>query len=120
MPEMGKYCKAYLVSSVRAYPHWTENLQNLRQPEVDVAGQGRPEKRAALKNDDIVYIQENYFVTDDCYKDEYVIFDNVTDEWRRFCAEQMSFSVPDDVAEMSASAAAGAPTAMPAPRGVPE
>jgi hypothetical protein len=110
MPSMGKYCKAYLVSSVREYPNWTEKLQNLRQPE---RGDAEPlASRTALKDDDIVYLQENYCVTDDCYKDEYVIFDNVTDEWRRFCEEQMSFSVPDEVAEMSASGATEEPRAV--------
>jgi len=117
MPEMGRYCKAYLASSVRAYPGWTEKLHNLRQPEADASRGEKPEKRTVLKDDDIVYLHENYLVTDDCYKDEYVIFDDVTDDWRQFCVERLGFTVPDDVLEMSAGYTGEGAKATPAASG---
>ena len=92
MAEMGKYCKAYLAKDLRQYPNWKENLQNLR-PETDDDGEEK-EPRTELGDDDILYLQENYVVTDGIFKDEHIIFDDVTDEWKAFCTESLEFEIP--------------------------
>lgn len=102
MSEMGGYCKAYLASSVRAYPGWKEKPEGLRHPETNVAGGTGSEKRTQLKDADIVYLQENYFVTDDIFKDQNIIFDDVTEEWRQFCIVTLKFVVPEEVFAMAA------------------
>jgi len=33
-------------------------------------------------------MQENYVVTDGIFKDENIIFDNVTPEWKDFCTKR--------------------------------
>jgi hypothetical protein len=105
--QMGAYCKAYLASSMRSYPGWKEKPEALRQPESAVAGGQSVEKRTQLKDDDIVYLQENYFVTDDVFKDQNIIFDDVTEEWRQFCTVEVNFNIPDDVVAMAAGSGAG-------------
>lgn len=91
MSEIGRYCKAYLASSLRAYPGWKEKPEGLRQ--LDTAGA----RRTFLEDDAIVYLHENYHVTDDVFTDEHVIFDDVTEEWREFCTLTLKFKVPDDM-----------------------
>jgi hypothetical protein len=93
MAEMGKYCKAYYAKDFRALPGWQENLDNLR-PETDDDGRETGAPRTELKDDDILYLQENYTVTDGIFIDEHILFDDVTDEWKQACHEQLSFEIP--------------------------
>lgn len=81
--EMGQYCKAYLLKDLRAYPGWSEKPENVRKEKKEVDGK-EVEVDAELNDDSIVYIQENYVVTHDIFKDMYILFDNVTDEWKDF------------------------------------
>ncbi len=48
-----------------------------------------------LSDESIVYLQENLIVTDDVYKEENIIFDDVTPKWEKFCKEKLEFEVPD-------------------------
>jgi hypothetical protein len=96
MAEMGKYCKAYLAKDFRRFDGWTENLDNLRPEEADDPGsEGTEVKRTELKDDDILYLQENYVVTDGIFIDENIIFDDVTDEWKTFCHDELEFEIPE-------------------------
>ena len=94
MAEMGKYCKAYMAQDLRKFSGWQENLENLRQ--VDDADGESVEQRTALGDDDILYVQENYTVTDGIFIDENIIFDDVTDEWKAFCTNELAspFIIP--------------------------
>jgi hypothetical protein len=92
---MGRYCKAYLASRFREYSNWTENSENVREREETADGKEVKVKRA-LKDDDVLYLQENYTVTDGIFLDENIIFDNVTPEWKEFCATTLEFEVPED------------------------
>ncbi|HVT18926.1 MAG TPA: hypothetical protein VHQ90_22415 [Thermoanaerobaculia bacterium] len=91
--EMGKYCKAYLAKDLRQYPGWSENKANVRKEKKEVDGK-EIEVDRELDDESILYIQENYVVTDDIFKDEHIIFDNVTDEWKQFCHETLHFEIP--------------------------
>jgi hypothetical protein len=53
------------------------------------------EEARTLTNDSIVYLQENYVVTDDIYKEENIIFNDVTPKWEKFCKEKLDFEIPD-------------------------
>src|SRR3954447_16939638 len=83
MAEMGKYCKAYLAKQFREYPGWTENAANVRKEKKEVDGKDVEVERQ-LTDDSILYLQETYIVTDGIFKDQNIIFDNVTDEWKKF------------------------------------
>ena len=93
MAEMGKYCKAYLAKQFREYPGWSENAANVRKEKKEVDGK-EVEVDRQLDDDSILYLQENYVVTDGIFKDQNIIFDNVTDEWQRFCHETLAFEIP--------------------------
>lgn len=94
MAEMGKYCKAYYAKDFRQFEGWEENLDNLRK-EKEYKGHEEVEiERTELKDDDILYLQENYVVTDGIMKDENIIFDKVTDEWKEFCEKTLEFEIP--------------------------
>src|SRR4026208_2399913 len=93
MAEMGKYCKAYLAKQFREYPGWTENKANVRKEKKEVDGK-EVEVERELNDDSILYLQENYVVTDGIFKDENIIFDNVTDEWKEFCHGTLAFEIP--------------------------
>lgn len=93
MSEMGKYCKAYLARDFRQFPGWSENKANVRKEKKEVDGR-EVEVAIEITDDSILYLQENYVVTDGIFKDENVIFDRVTDEWKEFCTTQLNFVIP--------------------------
>lgn len=103
MATMGKYCKAYLLKDFRAYDQWSENGQNTRKEEAHEAGHGEAARRE-LTDDSILYLQENYIVTDGVYKDENIIFEQVTPEWIAFCRHTLRFEIPDYATENAAQA----------------
>jgi hypothetical protein len=103
MGTMGKYCKAYYSKSFQAFPSWAANLANLRKnTTVDDSG-NTPTTLLSLNDDDVLYLQENYAVTDGIFLDEHVVFASASDEWRRFCTDTLQFRVPEDVALAHAS-----------------
>ena len=109
MTEMGKYCKAYYAKDFRALDGWEENLENLR-PETKEEGREEVEvPRTELEDDDILYLQENYVVTDGIFKDEHIIFDKVTDLWKEACHTRLGFEIPVyEPVEIAAVAESGA------------
>lgn len=106
MATMGNYCKAYSVEKLREFSGWTENLQNLNEDRAEENGEGQSPV-TELKNDDYLYLQENFVVTDGIFLDQNVIFDNVTPEWIEFCKTRLEFQVPDFDAPAAESSAAG-------------
>jgi hypothetical protein len=93
MARMGKYCKAYSLKKLREFSQWSENSENTRKEKKEVDGQEIEVKRT-LTDDDFLYLQENYVVTDGIFKDENIIFDNVTPEWQEFCQSTLEFEIP--------------------------
>jgi hypothetical protein len=96
MASMGRYCKAYLLSRLRAFPGWSERAEAARPEPRDGDRGGREEPRP-LADDDIVYLQESLVVTDGIFLDEHVLFDRVTPEWEAFCRKDLGFEVPTDL-----------------------
>jgi hypothetical protein len=91
MATMGSYCKAYTANSFRAFGGWAEKVGKVERQEVD--GKETDVTRD-LTDDDILYLQENFVVTNDIFMDEGVVFDDVTPEWIDFCKNQLKFEVP--------------------------
>ncbi len=94
MAEMGKYCKAYYAKDFRALDGWQENLDNLRPETEEKDGKEIEVPRTELKDDDILYLQETYIVTDGIFLDENIIFDQVTDLWKELCHKELGFEIP--------------------------
>jgi len=90
---MGKYCKAYPITRFREYPGWREQSENVRKEKEIVDGQ-EVEKDRQLTDEDYLYLQENYAVTDGIFLDENIIFDDVTSEWIDFCKSVLQFEIP--------------------------
>jgi hypothetical protein len=94
MANMGKYCKAYIVSSLRQYKSWSEATENIRPEKKEIEGKLTEVKRDLTEND-YLFLQENYTVTDGIFLDENIIFDQVTPEWVDYCKNTLQFEVPD-------------------------
>src|SRR5262247_1124259 len=73
MPTLGGYCKAYAIDRFRKFNGWSEKVGNLAPIENDDDGSAQP--RTSLTADDVLFLQENYVVTDGIFLDEHVVFD---------------------------------------------
>jgi hypothetical protein len=107
MGNIGRYCKAYHVEQFREFDGWAENVQNARKEKQQVDGK-EVEVARSLEGDDILYLQEDYTVTDGIFTDEHVIFNNVTPEWEQFCEQTLHFEVPVADLDEAGDAAEGA------------
>ena|SRR5262245_24262918 len=94
MANMGNYCKAYPVNSLRQYNGWSEKIENIRLEKKEIDGKLTEVKRYITEND-YFFLQENYTVTDGIFLDENIIFDQVTLEWIDYCKNTLQFEVPD-------------------------
>ncbi|WP_322727137.1 hypothetical protein [Nostoc sp. ChiQUE01b] len=93
MATMGKYCKAYSLKKLRQFNQWTEHAENSRKEKKQI-DRKEVEINRNLTDDDFLYLQENYVVTDSIFQDENIIFDNVTSEWQKFCKNTLLFDIP--------------------------
>jgi hypothetical protein len=94
MATMGRYCKAYAIDQFRKFTGWEERVENLAPREDDEDGSQQP--RTTLADDDYLFLQENYVVTDGIFLDEHIVFDSVTAEWRAFCTNDLAFEIPEE------------------------
>lgn len=93
MTTVGEYCKAYPVRALRQFSGWMEKAGNAKKEKRVINGH-EVEVERVLTDDDYLYLQENYVVTDGIFKDKHIIFDDVTPEWIAFCQEVLGFEVP--------------------------
>ena len=108
MAEMGNYCKAYLAKQFREYDDWKEDTSDLRTETKEVDGKEEEVQREEIGDDDILYLQESYVVTDGIFKDENIVFDDVTDAWKSFCHDTLEFEIPEyEVPEVPTETAEG-------------
>lgn len=73
------YARAYLLGELRKFSGWDENGNN-----------------RALADDDLVFLQQDFTVTELIWPGENVIFNRTTPEWIDFCKQELQFKVPDD------------------------
>lgn len=73
-----KYCTAYHLGDLRRYSEWTSDSED-------------------LKDDDVVFLHQDYTVTKSMWAGEDVIFNNVTEQWKDFCNTELKFAVPDSL-----------------------
>lgn len=82
MATMGKYCKAYPLTRLEEWPEWKAKVK----PNVSPARTGD-----ADKGETYAFLQENYTATTGVFIDQDILFDDVTQEWIRFCNETLQF-----------------------------
>lgn len=71
---IGKYFKVYPVRVLRAFSGWNNCEQ--------------------IADDAHLYLHDNYVVTKGVFKNQQVVFENVTSEWVTFCQDQLGFKSP--------------------------
>ncbi|HKQ08255.1 MAG TPA: ankyrin repeat domain-containing protein [Blastocatellia bacterium] len=86
-----QYCKAYHLGDLRQYPAWSEGRINWKQKPN---GQG---SEAAFDEESVVFIHQDFTVTESMWHNENVIFNQVTPDWEAFCVGTLQFRVPDDI-----------------------
>ncbi len=91
---MRKYCKAYRVKDLKKFPGWKVQVEHLR-PEKRIVDGKEVEVPRQLRDEDVLYLHEDFVVTDGIYRNENVVFEAVTPEWKQFCTRVLKFSVPD-------------------------
>ena len=83
MAQLGRYCKAYPIKRFETFPGWSIKAENLKK-ESDTPRQ--------LGEKDYFFLQENFVVTDGIFVDQNIVFDQITDDWKSFCARELKFS----------------------------
>jgi hypothetical protein len=93
MATMGRYCKAYPINRFREFKDWTENQQDARneRPQIDAR---EIEQKTESTESNYLYLQEDFIVTRNIFKDEEIIFDRVTPEWIEYCKSALKFEIP--------------------------
>jgi len=89
------YAKGYLLGDLRKFSGWHEAKINSSE----------------LPDDEVVFLHQNFTVTQLIWPGENVIFNQDTPEWRDFCSQQLQFEVPDDfdlIASTQEASSAGA------------
>jgi hypothetical protein len=76
--ETRRYCKAFRACDLRAFPGW-------------------PVGAAALPDDQIVYLHQDFTVTRSMWHGEDVLFDAVSSDWKAFCEGTLAFAIPADL-----------------------
>lgn len=87
------YCKAYHLKMLREFPYWLEQSS-------DSSGNDKKAeqaKEAGLTDDKVVFIHQDFTVTESVWHSEKVIFDQVSESWRDFCTTVLGFRVPTDL-----------------------
>ena len=84
MSTLGKYCRAYPLSQLRKFPGWVERTDEARLVRKEIDGE-IVELVRTLTDEDYVYLQLDYTVTDGIFVNENVIFNEVTPEWIEYC-----------------------------------
>jgi len=85
----GNYARAYLLGDLRKFSDWHENGNSHE-----------------LTDDDVVFLQEDFTVTELIWPGENVIFNQSTPEWIAFCTQELQFKVPNDFDLITSSPAA--------------
>ena len=96
------YARAYLLGELRKFSDWHEEKINWTETvRADENGNSRE-----LSDDDVVFLQEDFTVTELIWPGENVIFNRITPEWIDFCTQELYFTVPDDFDLVTSTTAA--------------
>ncbi|MFF7597666.1 hypothetical protein [Streptomyces mirabilis] len=79
---MRNYSKAYVLGDLRRFSGWSKSAAAEEREYAD---------------EDIVYLADDLVVLADPIREEGMLFDQITAEWREFCAVVLGFAIPDDL-----------------------
>ena len=96
------YARAYLLRQLRKFSGWREEKINWKET-VTASENGNSRE---LSDDDVVFLQEDFTVTELIWPGENVIFNRTTPEWIDFCTRELQFKVPDDFDLIASTTAA--------------
>lgn len=88
----GNYARAYLLGELRKFSDWREEKINWKEI-IPAQENGKSHE---LSDDDVVFLHEDFTVTQLIWPGENVIFNRSTPEWIDFCTQELQFKVPDD------------------------
>jgi hypothetical protein len=92
-----KYCKAYHLRDLRQFSDWFESRINWKEKADNGVGVNAEGEQKEFSDDDVIFIHQDFTVTQSMWHNENVIFDQVTPHWKEFCTYTLSFKVPDDL-----------------------
>ena len=98
-----KYCKGYRLGNLRKYPGWNAGFIVRGQNNQDAKGTDRLSQGnnlredGPLSDDKVVFIHQDYSVTESIWHNENVLFVGADSAWKGFCMEFLKFKVPDDL-----------------------
>ena len=96
------YARAYLLGELRKFSDWREEKINWKETiPADENG-----KSSELSDDDVVFLQQDFTVTQLIWPGENVVFGRSTPQWVDFCTQELQFKVPDDFDLIASTAAA--------------
>jgi uncharacterized protein len=96
------YARAYLLRQLRKFSDWREEKINWKETNrADENGNSHE-----LSDDDVVFLQEDFTITELIWPGENVIFNRTTPEWIDFCTQELQFKVPDDFDLIASTTAA--------------
>ena len=81
-PKEVLYCQAFPVSQLRRFATWKENNTNSHR---------------AFADDDLVFLHQDYSVTESMWHNENVVFTDESSAWKEFCTNELGFKVPTEV-----------------------
>jgi uncharacterized protein len=82
IPKEVIYCQAFPISQLRRFAAWRENSTNGDR---------------ALADDDLVFLHQDYSVTESMWHNENVVFTDESSAWKEFCTNELGFKVPTEV-----------------------
>ena len=91
-----KYCKAYHLGDLRKYARWSESRINWKKSERS-NGESNGNGSEPLTDDKVVFIHQDFTVTESAWHNENVIFNSVDSGWEEFCVNSLAFRVPTDL-----------------------
>jgi len=92
-----KYCKAYNLEDLRKYPGWSESRINWKTKKDGAEVDEKRRTDDPFPDNKIVFVHEDFTVTESMWHNEDVIFNQVDSAWEEFCATILRFKVPDDL-----------------------
>ena len=99
-----KYCKAYHLKGLRQFPGWAESRINWKEKKDQ---KENIDADAEFTDDKVVFIHQDFMVTESMWHNENVIFNDTSERWREFCSSMLGFKVPTDLDLIVANAANG-------------
>jgi hypothetical protein len=89
------YCKAYLIKDLRQFTSWPESKINWKDHEDSQEASGDAGEIA--DDDRVVFIHQDFTVTHSMWRNENVLFNEVSSEWQEFCVNTLKFIAPTDL-----------------------